>query len=97
MASGPVAGQPLDEAETPSSNLAKRNGDEDEYVPQNTEDRPMHDETPVQQPDYSPYVGRDGGPLPEDAARTAGAGAILLADMANPSGTDSADNNDIAA
>ena len=94
MASGAVAGQTPDDAvATPSSTLAKKNGDEDTgYVPQNTDNRPMHNEAHVQSPDHSPYVGKDGELLSEEAARTAGIGAILSADRVNPSETDRGDN-----
>lgn len=94
MASGAVAGQTPDDAvATPSSTLAKKNGDEDTgYVPQNTDNRSMHNEAHVQSPDHSPYVGKDGELLSEEAARTAGIGAILSADRVNPSETDRGDN-----
>lgn len=99
MASGAVAGQAQDDAlGTPSSTLAEKHGDGDTgYTPQNTDDRPMHNDANVQSPDHSPYVGKDGEPLSEDAARTAGIGAILSADNANPAGTDSGDANAVAA
>lgn len=98
-ASSAVAGQTQDEAiETPSSNLAKKNGDEDTgYVPQNTNDRPMHNEANVRAPDHAAYVGKDGEPLSDEAARTAGIGALLNADMANPSGTDTGEPGTVAA
>lgn len=81
-ASGAVAGQAQDEAiETPSSN----------------HDRPMHNEANVQAPDHAAYVGKDGEPLSDEAARTAGIGALLNADMANPSGTDTGEPGAVAA
>jgi hypothetical protein len=98
-ASGAVAGQAQDEAiETPSSNLAKKNGDEDTgYEPQNTDDRPMHNEAHVQEPDRPVFVGEDGEALSDGAARTAGVGAVLSSDTANPSDSDRGDAGAVAA
>lgn len=80
-----------DEAiQTPSSNLAKKNGDDGTgYVSQNTDDRPMNNEAHV-------YVGKDGDPLSGEAARTAG-GALLNVDTANPSGPDAKASGPMAA
>lgn len=81
-----------DEAiQTPSGNLAEKNGDDDTgYVSQNTDDRPMNNEAHV-------HVGKDGEPLSGEAARTAGIGALLNADTANPSGTGTGESGAVAA
>ena len=92
-ASSAAAGQTPDEVtETPSSTAAKKHADDDTgYVPENTDARPMHNEANVQSPERSPYVAKDGEPLSDEAARTAGIGALLNADGANPSGADRGD------
>lgn len=83
---------------TASSAVAGQTQDEDTgYVPENTDDRPMHNEAHVQEPDRAIYVGKDGEPLSDEAARTAGIGALLNADMANPSGTDTGEPGTVAA
>lgn len=71
--------------------LLKKNGDDDTgYVSQNTDDRPMNNEAHV-------HVGKDGEPLSGEAARTAGIGALLNADTANPSGTGTGESGAVAA
>lgn len=83
---------------TASSAVAGQTQDEDTgYVPQSTDDRPMQNEAHVQEPDRAIYVGKDGEPLSDEAARTAGIGALLNADMANPSGTDTGESGAVAA
>ena len=67
------------------------------YTPQNADDRPMHNEAHVQEPDRAIHVGKDGEPLSDKAARTAGIGALLNADRANPSGTDAREPGAAAA
>ena len=67
------------------------------YTPQNADDRPMHNEAHVQEPDRAIHVGKDGAPLSDEAARTAGIGAFLNADRANPSGTDAREPGAAAA
>ena len=67
------------------------------YTPQNADDRPMHNEAHVQEPDRAIHVGKDGEPLSDEAARTAGIGALLNADTANPSGTDAREPGAAAA
>ena len=68
------------------------------YAPQNTDDRPMHNEAHVaQEQDRPVFVGEDGDALSNGAARTAGVGAVLNSDTANPSGTGTGESGAVAA
>lgn len=83
---------------TASSAVAGQTQDEDTgYVPENTDDRPMHNEAHVQSPDRPVFVGEDGEALSDGAARTAGVGAVLSSDTASPSDSDRGDAGTVAA
>lgn len=68
------------------------------YAPQNTDDRPMHNEAHVaQEQDRPVFVWKDDDALSNGAARTAGVGAVLNSDTANPSGTGTGESGAAAA
>lgn len=89
VASSAVAGQEQDDAlETPSATQAQKGADGDTaYEPVNTDARPMHNDTPVQEPGHAMHVDKDGRAIHEGGARsdeTDESDAVLNQSMETP-------------
>ncbi len=95
MASSAVADQ--DHAlETPSATRALKGADGDTaYEPVNTDARPMHDDTPVQEPGHAMHVDKNGQAIHEETSKPEDTDSLLNNVMEAPRGHD--DDDAIAA
>lgn len=88
MTSSAVVGQDQEDAlETPSATRALKGADGDvAYEPANTDARPMHDDTPVQEPGHAMHVDKNGRAIHEETPKTEDVDSLLNNVLETPRG-----------